>query len=454
MKRSQFKRVAGLIFLGMLILISGKSVSAFSDVGCSQMFERMGNSLKDRHLQWIETHLTANEPWQFNPVQERLFQAIYEDPQLSVSQKNRKLFDALLAERLKNSNPLSRAFMYFVTRDTLVQKSIYSQTLGRLALRFSGPHYNPIFNRVVSRLFGDDDIRDLIFGIHELQHAYDRNHRPYWTYFFLTVRMYDLFSLWVRSRLSPLVTYQMESPALGAQWELVSRIPANIRDRLRNSLRVVYLEALFQELELNPTSGKRGALRLRDQVIRKLKEQKKTVALELVNRFQLKEFESAAELMIYISSENEKSPLRHSLQWHSLLTRTALASLEYADLSREEFLKKIAPMHGYNAQYLWNYFDKPTQVRPALMMMMTTQMIQLFRDWGELDYQKYQDFVERIPAYDVYWAFVLINSLFFDEDQFLKTKEEINLQVDAILKLIKDGVTFDQLNWPGDDSIF
>lgn|GEM_PF-2592572 len=444
MKRSQLNRVVCLIFFGMLILNSGKPVLASSDPGCSQIFERMGNSLKDRHLQWIETHLTANEPWQFTPVQERLFQAIYEDPQLSDSQKNRKLFDALLAERLKNSNPLSRAFMYFVTRDALVQKSIYSQTLGRLSLRFGGPHYNPVFNRVVSRLFGDDDIRDLILGIHELQHAYDRNHRPYWTYFFLTVRMYDLFSLWIHSRLSPLATYQMESPALGAQWELVSRIPVTTRDRLRNSLRVVYLEALFQEFELLPASGKEEAIRLRDEVIKKLKEQKKTVALELVNRFRLEEFELVAELMTNIASEKEKVPLLHSLKWHSLLTRTALATLEYADLNREDFLKKIAPMHGYNAEYLWKYFDKPSPFRPAVMAMMAAEIIRLLRDWSELDYQKYQNFVDRIPAYDVYWFFVLINSLFFDEDQFLKTKEEINLQVNAILELVKDRVVFDQ----------
>lgn len=56
----------------------------------------------------------------------------------------------------------------------------------------------------------------------------DRNTQPHWSYLFLLVRTYDLFSLFFPSRLSPLVTYRMESPALGAQWEFVSRIPSSV----------------------------------------------------------------------------------------------------------------------------------------------------------------------------------------------------------------------------------
>lgn len=62
----------------------------------------------------------------------------------------------------------------------------------------------------------------------------------------------------------------------------------------------------------------------------------------------------------------------------------------------------------------------------------------MLSQWSEPDYEQYQQNVNNILAHDVRWALMRMNSLFFDEETFVKTKDEMNQLVEAVLKLIQD----------------
>ena len=187
---------------------------------------------------------------------------------------------------------------------------------------FDGPYYdvNGNFTNLVpeSGKFSERTVAEEIALMHELEHAFQAN-RPFLDerlklrFFFrkrmrLHIQLYDaliavaerlLASSHRSTRLwGAALRLRMEAPELGAQWELVSRIPESMRERL------------IQEITVE-----------RDRILRGETEYARAAA----SAEKVKRLESAR-----------------------VLRDIALASLENAGLTKEEFVRRLAAVHGYD----------------------------------------------------------------------------------------------------------
>lgn len=236
----------------------------------------------------LEQKLTARDPWEFTPEQETKFALAANDTGVPENERLRNLYDAMIEARLENTNPASRWLMRSAIEDAIKQRSIYRHTFGRLFGTIAGPHYNPIFNRVYIPKKINPGIKELLIAFHEAEHAFHRN-TSVMPLITMPFTAKEIY-MFLSTPIGPIARFRMESRAVGAQWEFVRRIPVERRLVL-------------------------------------IKELKK----------QLGEFERSRK----ISNVMEKS-----------FTEITLRSLENADLSKDDFLARVAPTHSYSAENL------------------------------------------------------------------------------------------------------
>jgi hypothetical protein len=406
MKTNQLKRC---LFLLMSFSLFGNSSFA-EDVGkCVQGSVRL--TLKERLAQTIEKRLTSEDPWEFSPEQEARFKAIFENPHVSETAKPRMLFDALIEARLQSASPMSRGLIRRMAADALEQKSLYSQTIGRVASAIIGPHYNQVLNRVAMRPFGRDDIRDLIVAFHEIEHGFDRNTNPGVTTAYMYARLKEAFMV-MRTPFSPALVYRAESRAMGSQWELVRRIPAEQRKVLIQGIRAAYLEDLVARSipEINQQLEK-GKIPI--QTLRAILEKTAKSSNDLVKNATDDAISNAFVQILTQSKLSKGGVLKAIYQdFGRSPIEIALASLEYANLTRDEFLKKVAPIQGYTATNLLTKHYKFGTYKKLLLASSLCAAYPLFVDSDQRTTKQNKVTVNNIPANDIRWLTKLYMALF------------------------------------------
>jgi len=184
---------------------------------------------------------SASKEWLYTEKQEQSFKDIWLlDDSISAEEKFILLYQKMIESRLNNSNGVTNFLMKRVLQDGMNQKSVYARTIGSVLGFFTGPHYNPVFNRIMLPKTMGRKIVDHFVLFHEIEHAYNRNTNPLNIIFLTKVVMKELFMI-IPTPFTPIAKLHIEARAIGAQWELVRRIPKDVRDELVHMLELPHL---------------------------------------------------------------------------------------------------------------------------------------------------------------------------------------------------------------------
>jgi hypothetical protein len=173
-----------------------------------------------------------SEHWELSPEWEKEIEKIQARTDLSAEETFSLLYDTLLKARLDSLPRANRIFLKRAQSDLLLQKSLYSRTLGKLLLPIFGPHYTLFFNRVALSTDEENSSLQEMVSFHEAEHALERNENfiNSFTSFFISVKELQMAIL--KTPVSAASRYYSESRAIGAQWEIAMRLPEPLKTEL------------------------------------------------------------------------------------------------------------------------------------------------------------------------------------------------------------------------------
>lgn len=400
-----------------------------------------------RFSQGLDTRITHTPEWVFSPEVEAKIQEIFatSDSVMPLDQKMVALYHEITQARFNQLSFLRKLLIRRGLQDVFNQKSIYARTLGALLKIISGPHYNPVFNRVVVPT--GDPLTASMMAMHETAHMFDRNKNILATVAFLKVYVTELIMLF-RTPVTPYLIRRAESRSIGAQWEFARRIPKEVREQIisiitNRSIGSIYpsekyaeiasehiangnfgriysliqkietqavgrgmsykhVEEILSSLVLNIPSPKKNTF------LKRALYQKESgvisrslyLVLEDLNRSGIDSFifsnhletlsdefknlppETLRQSAIGALFEAKKEFLEiesHDLNAQSFIKdnfdsyakhvrknfiqvgeKILVASLQFADLTKDEFIQRVAPYHGYTLNNLLDrHYEKP-----------------------------------------------------------------------------------------------
>lgn len=351
-----------------------------------------------------ERHLGSPAEWKVSSEAEAKILSLWDNTShLSSHDKLKQSYDILLADRIQNTNPVSRFFLKGATRNAFEQNSIYNYTFGWLAGKLSGPHYNPVFNRIEMAKLQGTHLPEYIFPLlHEIEHARHRNVNPLLWIVGIKARIWDIFAAFGRTPVSPLMIYNAEGHAIGAQWEMASRIPAHVRKQMirelepklaplekpliRSALASNDFPALLEKLDAvakdlkvkfdskNPFSSFPAELRptLERFFVYHYANFDRTKFIEKKEYNTIEK--TLANEMDRILAEFEGRKQYGSIE--QTLVKLTKISLENADLPKDQFIKALREAHGYSYKSLiknhytlksgWKFYLLMTSI-PAIL---------------------------------------------------------------------------------------
>lgn len=185
-------------------------------------------------VQKLDQIITPVQPWNISQEDEDAISRIFSEVTQSEEQRFERAYSLLVGARIKQLNPVSRFFVRGAVEDSLKQNSIYSKTIGALALKYFGPHYNPIFNRTATYVRPSAGITplDSIMAVHETEHLLHRNTNPIFWMAAIKVAAFETLSVIIRTPALVAIRRRQEVRAIGAQWELARLIPTEVREKL------------------------------------------------------------------------------------------------------------------------------------------------------------------------------------------------------------------------------
>lgn len=249
-------------------------------------------------------------PWKFDQSFEKSLKSIFEEKSLDDRQKVSKLFHLLLDKRtLRYSKKKQMELKKILSIAQDPNNPLHATYKSYLDLSPVG--YDPI-NRKVAFSIGPKNksewtLTHYIALIHEMQHAmYDYQSNIALPYKIIRTLL-ESFSLTMGS-VSRTTVYFDEIKALGAQWELVSRMPSSTRKNY------------------------------------------------------LKLFDIIDNYSIHSPSEIAEAEKRLTTSTSHTLLKVIRASLEHADLSKEEFIEKLKVVHRYKYSQLMRLDKKQKMI--------------------------------------------------------------------------------------------
>jgi hypothetical protein len=430
---------------------------------CARAWEKIAQN--------AEKHLGSPAPWKISAQAEAEIEEIWKRSGLIRRDRLRATADILLREREKAMNPVSAFFFRGAVRSSLEQNSLYDKTLGRLIGFVAGPHYNPVFNRIHNPFrAADEGIIETLVRMHELDHAADRNRLfPVWLLGMkATVAEYSNF-IWFRTPFGAMFRHWVEAKAIGAQWETVRRIPREVRAQYMEEVarfkteflrRPIFLDEheafllrhivskgraqhfldamkplpatlpnwmprpprfyLTEELSFDSKSvsrltkpeqqltkqQRRYARKFFAQAMKDFLEERKPLE-EVQATWTREEMEKGHELQKYYNAV-VGAPRSHPLRYP--MADLAEASLKYADLPKDEFIRKLQEIHGYTfrklvSSHVWG----PTAYKKFLLGISSPLILFVLYD------ANYAKDGGGVPSYDLALAFRLYAGLFSDE---------------------------------------
>ncbi len=240
-----------IAFLCFLITTASPGHTATSEeseapTNCAQAWNlnTAPHSLGYQILSTLDRALPHARPWELTSAEAASIEGIFANKELEPIQQLTQLYNVLISARLRGMNSLSRFLARAQARDATRQHSIYARTLGRVVAQLIGPHYNPLINRnamTIEDAVEFPGVRELI-AIHEAEHGFHRNTNPIPFALAAFFRSYEMFML-LPTPFSPALIRTLEDRTVGAQWELVSRIPQELRKDLLATYEAKYLQA-------------------------------------------------------------------------------------------------------------------------------------------------------------------------------------------------------------------
>lgn len=396
MKLFENKKRAILVFLLFgVMFFSSTLLFAKDQESCSPLFE--GQFIKGRFYRRLDRVLKVNESWEFTVAREEEFKAIYQDSSLTALEKHQRLFQSLITARLSGVNPVSAHFLESMVRDVFEQNSFYSRTVGRFLYRVAGPHYNPIANRIVMDPISGNDIRDLVIAMHEIQHGYDRNAKPFVRALEAYLQFYD-FLMILPTPSTPTAIYRAESQAIGAQWEFARRIPEDYRNPLIKALRAPFLEFLLSQNVVYLFKNNITKADMKDVLLQLLMTSgADSVTLDLVRRCDADDFNQAIGFLAQKYDEGRP----HEGAMEASLTESVLATLEYSKFGREEFLSRLMSFHGYTFDELLADHYRLTPMKGLLIASTIYTLWNFIDDHGKFVQEKALNRIDEFYAHDV-----------------------------------------------------
>ncbi len=309
--------------------------------------------------------------WRLGEDYERALQEISSSEDFYQNEDKIKLFTKLLLEgrlqsaSLNSQKSLQKILNNFFKENSEVQKLIksqeklskseYSNNISRSLLQKSKNEvletvsYDPIKNQIRHPFSEEELTVEKIFSglIHEAGHADDYQRRK------LSAILLGLLSkidstIIIPTPLKPYLKYLREKPSIGAQWELAQRIPKDTREKLIQKLkeahREKYREKLLQLSQMKQISEEQRKGLINDEMI---------------------------------NAVMKVSPQKMSDD----LFEIAIASLEKAHLSKEEFISEMQSIHGYDLKTLLKNHYNPKQVlkdKSLVISLVATQALFIY----------------------------------------------------------------------------
>ncbi|MBT3984327.1 MAG: hypothetical protein HOE90_23430 [Bacteriovoracaceae bacterium] len=150
---------------------------------------------------------------------------VFQNSLIPNDNKVEKVFEILIKDRLSSLNFISRRLMERALNSAFDPAAVD-------LLSHGGAHYDPFKNLLHFPWTESRKVEDLIVAIHEIEHAFDRNTNP------LLWAQGTVFLFLKGVKVMPsnpaltLIFRRMETRAIGAQWELVRKLPPSLRQDL------------------------------------------------------------------------------------------------------------------------------------------------------------------------------------------------------------------------------
>ncbi len=325
-----------------------------------------------KRVEWLDDRLTNKSVWDFPPEVEARIQEIVSDPSLTPEQQGQALFQEIVEARLRGAHPLTLHFMRNTVLQAQNQKGIYAATIGNFLTSKMGPHYFAPANRVGYRPRGNSHIRDLTLLIHELEHAYHRNSQPLHWLVFAKVNAAEL-SFMISTPFAGFMRRNFETRAIGAQWELMHRLPEEQRSQWmkRIALERVLMKRAYK-LRKKSVEERKAALNIeRDFADREAKIDQNLSELtpELQAKVKAELYAERDYLLQLVHDEKFwKMADKHGEREDDFLA-IAYHSLKNAHLSKEEFIEKLSPVHGYTLNQIVKEHVSPLNYWKLMFLM-------------------------------------------------------------------------------------
>ena len=244
----------------------------------------------------------ARQEWQMAKAFEKDIEKLFKRNDLSEEAKYKLFFEKMTKERLRHLGVRKKNFVSASLKDVDENTSLYSKAMSKILGRYAGTHYNPTLNRIYTPKGRQQDIQHMMALLNKVEHSYRRNAQPR-SNFWRLAKAREVFMA-LPTPTTPMHRFNIESRAIGAQWEAAKRIPELERKKVLMRLRE---EVASFDLE---AQARRGSMSVKD----------------LSSRLNL--------------------PERARAEIENNLKRQTIATLENAHLSKEEFLRVVMPVHG------------------------------------------------------------------------------------------------------------
>jgi hypothetical protein len=282
---------------------------------------------KSMLIRFAERSLRNTSSWRFTEEQEHQFSAVFEGesaekPETQIT----KLAQLVLEARFAQHNLASRFFMRRAA-NSLTHEGIYAKTIGYLAARLLGPHYQPVLNTIAFGPYAQHPVVRGIVSAHELTHGIQRN-SSLWMPLMIYAYSFDLAALVLRTPIPPLVRFRIESEAIGTQWEITSRIPPQVREQL-----IIELSAASDADPVERSLTAKHEAVVRDQRI---------ASGQRLSRAELRRIRMLQE------SVDESLVKKRQSRISFMIRKIAIESLRHASLSKQEFIRALSSEHGYD----------------------------------------------------------------------------------------------------------
>jgi len=184
--------------------------------------------------------------WKINSQTEKIISEIFERTDVSMNDKVSQVSLILTSFLINQVKPSKKKKMVEILKDAIDPNSQFKQ---KLENQGKGSYYSNNFQKIYLEI-GQEEIQNwriahFMILLHEFTHAIRGTQKRYLFYIQILSKTFHNFTL-TPKLFSPLITYIEEKHAIGAQWELASRIPKEYREQ---ALKIIKM--IINEEELN-----------------------------------------------------------------------------------------------------------------------------------------------------------------------------------------------------------